>query len=149
MSQPRIRQMRRREEMLRILIPKFLGIFWDQGYPKGEPYGLYAGARLGSQLELAASYLRPCRFILSAWSLASASDVVKVFSAHVTFAPEHGDPEFFRYLSGTCGLLGWRRGHWEELIEQADVSVRSVDTLEQGLLGPGERPTHCSNSTSF
>jgi hypothetical protein len=102
-----------REDTLRKLVPRILGIICEKGQ---KLHGLSGhSVRLGEQLELSGSSLDVNRIMLSVYSPVR-SKTLKVFSAHLTDLPGAGDPNFYRYLDGSVGLMSWRRGGWEDAI---------------------------------
>jgi hypothetical protein len=120
-----------REDTLRKLVPKILGIICEKGQ---KLHGLSGhSVQLGEQLELSGSSMDANRIMLSVYSPVR-SKTLKVFSAHVTDLPGAGDPTFYRYLGGCVGLMSWRRGEWEAAILADAASDRSPsEALSNGL----------------
>jgi hypothetical protein len=123
----------RRDQALRELVPKMLGIILAEGGKLRELGGW--SVRLSTGLELSASGLGPNRIMLSVYS-PSADRVQKVFSAHVTDVPSLVDPAFYRYADGSVGLMSWRRGEWETAVLTHPAQARPAsELLSSGLLG--------------
>jgi hypothetical protein len=123
---PTMRRRGNREEALLRLVPKMLGILWEEGQSSRLPSSVLAVLPAG--IELSACYLLPNRIMLGAYSPVN-DRFVKVFSAHVTERSELADPTFYRYVGGSVGLLSWRRGEWEEAVMAHAVKARAAADL--------------------
>jgi hypothetical protein len=129
-SQRESRRDRGRDEALRQLVPKILNILGEE---HGSPPSRGGQVKLSEQVELSARGLGNYRVMLSVyWS--RNGKVQKVFSAHVTDEPSLSDPEFYRYVDGTVGLLSWRRGDWETVV--LAHAAESKDPVEPPSGGP-------------
>ena len=135
----RVSVLHSREQVLGILLPKFLGVLWEFG--RSEP-GAFPRARAffgPGPLELGALGLGPAMYCIHVYrpegpgsikdfDLSGDSIVTKVFSAHI------GDrsvarPEYCNYWDGRCSILSWKRGVWEDAIALAEVEPRSMAHL--------------------
>lgn len=62
-----------------------------------------------------------------------ASEILKVFSVHLTDFPSAMDPKVYRYRSGSVAVLSWRRGKWEDVIMAEKSEPLSIsEALYQG-----------------
>jgi hypothetical protein len=128
-----ISKLKSREEVLAQLLPKIFGVICERGRKIDGFLG--SSVQLDGDLVLTGSLLGPDRIILSIyWPVNSRT--MKVFSAHVTDTPACGDAKFYRYFSGSVGILSWRRGVWEEAIMLDGAPPRSVsEAFFMGLFG--------------
>jgi tRNA (cmo5U34)-methyltransferase len=113
-----------RDEALSRLVPAMMGIMHETTLSRGrlEPVKLRDG------LEISAHGLGANRIMLSVcWPVEGRMQ--KVLSVHVTDRPELGDPEFYRYVGGSVGLLSWRRGEWENIILSHAARAGSASDL--------------------
>lgn len=112
-ARPTLRRRGGRDEALLRLVPKILGVIYDEGQSSRLPSSQITVLPTG--IELSAHYLAPCRVMLSVYSPVN-DQFIKVFSAHVTERSELADRAFYRYVGGSVGLLSWRRGEWEDAV---------------------------------
>jgi hypothetical protein len=126
-----ISQIRSRNEVLKLLVPKIFGIICA----KGQSLEAFPGcsAELDGEITLTGSHLGPDRIVLSAyWPL--KSQITKVFSAYVMDLLGSGDPNFYRFWNGHVGLLSWRRGTWEDAVmAQAATPLSVSETFLRGV----------------
>jgi hypothetical protein len=121
-----ISMVRNRNEVLKHLLPKILGIISE----RGERLRAYPGcsANLDGELTLSGSNLDTDRIALSAyWPL--KSQITKVFSVEVRNSPNSEDPDF------RVGVLSWRRGPWEDaVVAHAAMPLSLYETFRRGIL---------------
>lgn len=132
---PKVSATRNREQALSLLLPKILCILSEKGQPgrRAEPGELVCPgdiiARVNSELEIGVSALREEAVIVHAYLRTDIFNSKKVLSVHLT-KQDFGDPQFFRYWDGRCGILSWRRGTWEDAImAHAIESSEKLDAL--------------------
>jgi hypothetical protein len=126
-----ISRVRRRNDVLKSILPKIFGIISEKGQSlEGFPG---CAARLDGELTLTGSHFGPDLIMLSVyWPVKSS--ITKVFSAHVTDLPSSGDPNFYRFCNGCVGLLSWRRGEWEDAVMGHPASPLSLsETFLRGV----------------
>jgi hypothetical protein len=128
---PRISSIKKRDLVLRSLLPKTFGILLRRGRLV---YG-YGGSsvQLPSDIVLSVSPLLPHRMMLSVYAPVDAGPM-KVFSAHVTNMPMYMDPDFYRNYDGCVCVLSWRRGEWEDVIMADPESTLSIQQFFSGEL---------------
>ena len=117
MPQTRVSLIHDRDTVLGMLIPKILGILWETGR-RNE---LGAKAAFDKNIEIDASPIRSHAIMLSVWTPKS-----KVLSFHLADDPASVVPSYFRYQSGRCSVLSWKRGAWEDRIMTAAVEPREI-----------------------
>jgi hypothetical protein len=130
----RVSLIRSRDKVLQIILPKFLGILWECGtLDGGASEYRKVTAIVEGDIELGAIVLGYGRYCLHAYASTARSRQDKVFSVHIG-DPSITDPAHFRYLSGRCGVLGWKRGQWEDRIAAHTAESRTVaHVLTAGL----------------
>lgn len=112
-----VSRLRNREEVLGILLPKFLGLLWDRGKPvgpsaEGDIKAIPGDIAVDVDEELGIGALRMDgrRFIIHAYGSTAREPWTKLFSAHLGDTAMV-DPALFRYWAGRCAILSWKRGH--------------------------------------
>jgi hypothetical protein len=93
-----ISKIHRREDVLRNLVPKMLGIICQRGQKRHRFSG--CSEELDEHVELSARGYGANRIMLSAYWLVKLK-ITKVFSAHVTDLPSAMDQKFYRYCGGS------------------------------------------------
>jgi hypothetical protein len=126
-----INQVRRRNEVLKCLLPKIFEIISENGQRLEGFYGW--SAKLDGELTLSGCHFGAERIVLSVyWPL--KSQITKVFSAHVIDSPSLGDPSFYLFCNGNVGLVGWRRGIWEDVVMAYSATPLSLnETFRRGV----------------
>lgn len=123
-----------REESLRTLMPKFLGIINEEGAkrPDSDFGGVSAVIRGDVEVILNGLPIGADRIVISAYSPVR-SRLTKVFSAHLINASHRADPDSNRNLDCWIGSISWRRGDWEQII--VAHPAKSVSPSEAFLCG--------------
>jgi hypothetical protein len=132
-----VSKIRTRDEVLKLLLPKFLGVIWS----RGEPGGLVGSvqATLHDDLELGGFELSPGAYCIHAYTLMTVAGTnttnwQKVFSAHLgSRAVIDG---VWPYWHGRCRVLSWQRGTWEDRVVAEQVEPRTVAHLLHAGLAP-------------
>jgi hypothetical protein len=138
---PRISSIRRRDKVLRLLLPKTFGLFWRRGQVVVNGYPV-CSVQLQRDIVLSVSPLLPHRMMLSVYAPVNAKRM-KVLSAHVTNMPMYMDPDFYRNCDGCVCILSWRRGKWEDVIMADPASTLSIPQFFSGeLFAIENRPPH-------
>ncbi len=129
-----------RDQVLGELIPKMLGVLWDEGVARGHvnepgfPPEIYAelGPGTGGNLAIGGYFLNTAGFGLHAY-VGMGEDQTKVFSCHLGDRTVT-DGTGWHYLNGRCAILSWKRGRWENRLMEASSDERSIaHVLTAGL----------------
>jgi hypothetical protein len=130
-QQTPISSIRDRNSVLGLLVPKILGIVCVRGQ-KLHGFGV-CSVRLNDTIVLSASRMDAHRLMASVYD-GPEPDIIKVLSLHLTDFPSATDPNFYRYRGGSVGILGWRRGKWEDAIMSDRAASLSIsEALSSGL----------------
>jgi hypothetical protein len=117
MPQTKVSHIRNRDSVLGMLLPKILGILWETG--QRDKFG--ANTVFDKNISISASPIRKNAIVLDVWSPDS-----KMLSIHLADEPVADQPHYFRYQSGRCSVLSWKRGAWEDRIMTAAVEPREI-----------------------
>src|SRR5579863_2699737 len=117
MPQTRVSDIHDRDTALGMLIPTILGILWETG--RRDELGVKAA--FDKNIEIGASPIRTHAIMLSVWTPES-----KVLSFHLADDPASVVTSDFRYQSGRCMLLSWKRGTWEDRIMTSAAQPREI-----------------------
>jgi hypothetical protein len=120
-------RIRSRDHVISQFVPHCLGLLWERGRANSQIVD--ATVIVDGNLEIGGYTVGPHRYGIHAYILDSPYDATKVFSAHVS---RYLDPNYFRklYWGGTCAVLSWRRGEWEDRIISNRAEPRSLFQLE-------------------
>jgi hypothetical protein len=118
-----VSKIRDRDAVLGAIVPKILGILSARGQ-KLHGFGDCC-AELNGVTVLSAARIDAHRLVMSVYD-GPASEILKVFSVHVTDFPSAMDPKFYRYRSGSVAVLSWRRGKWEDAIMAENAAPLSI-----------------------
>jgi hypothetical protein len=130
-----ITRIRDRDRVISELLSKVFGIIAQLGHSV-PGYGRCA-AWVGEGVIITGVPICSDRAMLSIYYPVSRSDVMKVFSAHVSSVPQFGDIAFYRYWDNHVAILGWRRGGWEELImSQETASLAVSEAFARRIFSP-------------
>jgi hypothetical protein len=135
-----ISKIKNRDSVLELLVPKALGILRARGQSL-HGFG-DCSVRLNETIVLSAHCMDAHRLMLSAYD-EPVSDIVKVFSLHLTDFPSAMDSNFYRYRGGQVAVLSWRRGNWEDAImadETASLSISEAFRQGSRLVKIRDRP---------
>lgn len=129
---PQLCKTRNRDQVLNILLPKFLGVLWRGApCPKGPPDQNDDRLRVGGavvQIEkdfaIGGDALPGAGYSLYAYFRQAGLDWVKVFSVQVADRPF--TESRFDYWGGRCAILSWKRGPWEDRLCAEPDEPRSL-----------------------
>jgi hypothetical protein len=122
----------RRDKMLRVLLPKILGLLWERGRaPTGRNF---VSVELGRAVEIGCFAMGDGIFDVTVNAFVD-SDWAKVFSAYLAGHPVRDAR--YRYWENRCAIVAWKRGEWETLVIEQTVTPRAMaEVMTAGLAPP-------------
>jgi hypothetical protein len=130
-----ITTIRDRDRVISELLPKVFGIIAQLGHSV-PGYG-HCAALVGEDVIITGAPFCSHRVMLGIYYPVSRSEVMKVFSAHVSSVSQFGDIAFYRYWDNHVGILSWRRGGREELImSQETASLAVSEAFARRIFSP-------------
>jgi hypothetical protein len=141
-----VSNIRNRAAVLRMVVPKILGILCTRGQKLHDFGG--RSVRLTETVVLSAHPIDAHRLMIGVYD-GPVWEIVKVLSLHVTDFPDAADPSFYRYQGGRVAVLSWRRGKWEDAVmadETAPISISEAFRQGPRLVEIRDRPRPSSRS---
>ncbi len=117
MTNTGVSSIRSRDAVLEMLVPKLLGIVWTSG--RFEQPGF--NAKCAPDLSIGAARFCEDAIALSVWDPST-----KLLSLHIARDTAMVDPARFRYMSGKCCVLNWKRGKWEDEVMKSAAEPRAM-----------------------
>jgi hypothetical protein len=128
---PLLSRLRRRDEVLQLLVPKMLGLVWERGEVGVTDHVVHAVEQSVHIVTHLDSYFTGGEAIYGISVYAAPG---KVLSTHVAIA--HGSPKAYPYLLYRCAVISWKRGVWEDVLFGAQVTPRTIEQLAATGLTP-------------